>query len=130
MTSLTCGAPSGSKPRRGRRPHYSLGTRTSDLIHINNLGPFGNPVTTVTPITTLWVVGGWSQSGLAFLASIFNHQCTQLFFLGLSPCGTISYKERQHLVEKAPITYLLSPVLITKPEGMWIFSLSFSKVCV
>lgn len=50
----------------------------------------------------------------------------------MSPCGPISNKERQpHLVEKAPITYLLPPpVLITEPEGMWVFlplSLSVSR---
>lgn len=83
----------------------------------------------VTPITTLWVVGGWGQSGAVFLVSIFNHHCIQ-FFLGLSPCGPISYKERQHSVENPLITYLLFPVLITEPDRMWVFSLFFSKVCV
>lgn len=83
----------------------------------------------VTPITTLWVVGGWGQSGALCLVSIFNHHCIQ-FFLGLSPSGPISYKERQHSVENPLITYLLFPVLITEPYRMWVFSLSYSKICV
>lgn len=75
MTSPSPGAPSGGWPGIGRRQRW-LGARVSDLIHPDNPGPFGSPVTTATPITTRRVVGGRGQSGPVFLASIFNGQCT------------------------------------------------------
>lgn len=130
MTSLSCGAPSGSEPRSGRRPHYSPGARMSDLIHIDNLGPFESPVTTVTSITTLWVVGELDQSGRSshpfLIASVLTFSSWACLPVVPSP------KRRDSTWRKKPphITYLLSPVLIIEPEGMWVFFRSFSKACV
>lgn len=66
--------PAAAVPKKGGSP--GAGARMSDLIHPDNQGPFGSPVTTATPITTFWVVGWRGQSGPVFLASIFNGQCT------------------------------------------------------
>ena len=76
MTSLSFRAPSGNEPRKGGSAGPGALSQMSDLIHPDNQGPFGSPVTTATPITTLWVVGRRGQSGPVFLASIFNGQCT------------------------------------------------------
>lgn len=61
MTSLSCGAPSGSEP--GKDGGAGPGARMSDLIHPDNQGPFGSPVTTATPPSqhSGWLVDGASQ---------------------------------------------------------------------
>lgn len=74
MTSLSCGAPSGSRPRKGGGT--GADALMSDLIRPDNQVPFGSPVTTVTPNITFCVVGRQGQSGLLFLTSIFNGRCT------------------------------------------------------
>lgn len=130
MTSLSCGAPSGSVPRSGRRPHYSLGARMSDLIHIDNLGPFGNPVATVTSITTLWVVGGRGQSSLFLHSFLITSVLSCSSWACLPVVPSPKRRDSAWWDTPPPIGYLLSPVLITEPERMWVFSRFFSKACV